>query len=103
MAALLSDAASGQRPWVNADVQQLLSEARGGGGGSAKSARMRDPAARKRFVERFAAKTAVYEGCRMYSRDGELLCHTGARRQIGAISCASFLTAPKPVWHGTFV
>ncbi|KAL4859908.1 Protein RRP6-like 3 [Chlorella vulgaris] len=80
VAALLSDAASGQRPWVNADVQQLLSEARGGGGGSAKSARMRDPAARKRFVERFAAKTAVYEGCRMYSRDCELLCHTDRKK-----------------------
>lgn len=86
VAAALSEAAAGQRPWVSPDLQQLLAEAAGSGGahgrhggGSNKASKRRDPAAfKRRLAERFAAKGVVYENARMYSLEGELLCHTGA-------------------------
>ena len=70
VAAALSEAAAGQRPWVCREVQELLQVASGGGagalakqgsgGGSNKLARRLDPAAfRQRQASKFAAKGMV--------------------------------------------
>ncbi len=71
VAAALSEAAAGQRPWVCREVQELLQGAAGsgagalakqgsGGGGSNKLARRLDPAAfRQRQASKFAAKGMV--------------------------------------------
>jgi hypothetical protein len=93
LAAELSEAAAGQRPWPSAELQELLQSAAhghtGGGGGSGggkAAARRCDPAAfRERLASRFAAKSAVYDNCRMYSREGELLCHTGVQAAAAAL------------------
>lgn len=73
VAATLSEAAAGQRPWVSQEVQELLREAAGGGtsalgkqnggSGSNKMARRRDPVAfRQRQAAKFAAKGTVGGG-----------------------------------------
>ncbi|KAL4425764.1 hypothetical protein ABPG75_009780 [Micractinium tetrahymenae] len=89
VAELLSEAAAGQRPWVCAEVQELLQAAAGGilqgagGNGGGKPHKPHDPAAfRQRLAERFSCKSTVYENARMYSKDGELLCHTDKRKLL---------------------
>lgn len=72
VAELLSDAAAGQRPWVCAEVQELLQAAAAGGlhgaGGSTggRPHRRTDPAAyRQRLAERFSCKSTVGHRCMM--------------------------------------
>ena len=87
VAALLSEAALGQTPWVCAEVQQLLQEGGRTVHGS-KASKVHDPVAfKQRLAQRFAAKGVVYENCCMYDQDGELLCHTD--RKVGGLTCKS--------------
>ena len=66
VAELLSEAAAGQRPWVCAEVQELLQAAAAGGlqcaggGAGGKPHKRTDPAAyRQRLAERFSCKSTV--------------------------------------------
>ena len=75
----LADAAQGQRPWVNPQLQELLrpqvSTAQQA------SRRHMDPEEfRQRLAERFGSKKEVYENCRMLAATGELLCYTDRKR-----------------------
>ena len=40
----------------------------------------RQASLRARLVKKFSAKSAVYENCKMYSQDGELLCFCDLRK-----------------------
>ena len=78
VAALASEAAAGQRPWVSPELLALMA---GDGSGSrgASSKRLDSAAFRLCLAQRFSAKGCIYDNCSMYSQDGQLLCHTGAR------------------------
>lgn len=40
----------------------------------------RQASLRARLVKKFSAKSAVYENCKMYSQEGELLCFCDLRK-----------------------
>ena len=87
VAAALSEAAAGHRPWVCREVQELLQDAAGGGagalgkpnsngGGGNKAARRRDPAAfRQKQAAKFAAKSTVGgHGCWVWDWASTSVC-----------------------------
>lgn len=99
VAAALSEAAAGQRPWVCREVQELLQDAAGGGagalgkpnsngGGGNKAARRRDPAAfRQKQAAKFAAKSTVgghvcWQGKRICMEGGHLVMGGQTRHSI---------------------
>lgn len=42
----------------------------------------RAAAQKQRLVLKFSAKSAVYENCKMYSQDGDLLCYCDLRKLL---------------------
>ena len=40
----------------------------------------RAAAQKQRLVQKFSAKSAVYENCKMYSQEGDLLCYCDLRK-----------------------
>ena len=42
----------------------------------------RAAAQKQRLVQKFSAKSAVYENCKMYSQDGDLLCYCDLRKLV---------------------
>lgn len=42
----------------------------------------RQAAQKERLVKKFSAKSAVYENCKMYSQDGDLLCYCDLRKLV---------------------
>lgn len=80
LCALFAQAASGVREWA---PWKALAAAAAGGRADRKVWRNNPAAQAERFarmVRKFAAKGPVYEGCRMLSSDGRLLCHTDRRK-----------------------
>ena len=72
-------AVMGQRPWAHPEVLAAMHPPRSIDAAALK--KQIDPAAlQQRLGERFGVKKRVYENCRMYSADGELLCFTDRKR-----------------------
>lgn len=76
---LLSEAASGLRlaPASSAAAGQNRNQAR-----QLMTPEERQAAQKERLVKKFSAKSAVYENCKMYSQDGDLLCYCDLRKLI---------------------
>ena len=76
---LLDKAAQGLGPQESA----LASKAKPGNANQhrqVQTAEQRQASLRARLVKKFSAKSAVYENCKMFSQDGELLCFCDLRK-----------------------
>ena len=66
-------------------VQQPRKSSQGVAGNSNQQRQLQTPEQRQaslraRLVKKFSAKSAVYENCKMFSQDGELLCFCDMRK-----------------------
>lgn len=66
-------------------VQQPTQPSKATGGNANQQRQLQTPEQRQaslraRLVKKFSAKSAVYENCKMYSQEGELLCFCDLRK-----------------------